>query len=324
MKYTQLTAAVIGCGHNGLAHVKAYKKLGARMVICDSNEKVGKALAEEYGATFYTDYKEMFSSEKLDLVSVCLPTHLHYGAVMSALDHGINVLCEKPFTLSVSEAEEMIQKADEKGLTLMVGHCLRFLQPYEYLKRCVRDKRFGKLTYLNMYRHCATPEWGAGGWFRDVSLSGGALRDLHIHDTDVVTSILGEPDEVYTTGSYMAHSSIYKFTGQNISVSATASWRDTKDTNLQRGFDAMFEEGSITFCGNEFGVYTKEGKLLNALEDEDFGDFFAPIGRKYIECEISYLCHCITNGIKPELCPPEETLITIRVNQKEEDNIKKM
>ena len=157
MKYTQLTVAVIGCGHNGLAHVKAYKKLGARMVICDSNEKVGKALAEEYGATFYTDYKEMFSSEKLDLVSVCLPTHLHYGAVMSALDHGINVLCEKPFPLSVSEAEEMIQKADEKGLTLMVGHCLRFLQPYEYLKRCVRDKRFGSLTYLNMYRHCATP-----------------------------------------------------------------------------------------------------------------------------------------------------------------------
>lgn len=324
MKYNNLKGAVIGCGHNGLAHIKAYKKLGVDMIICDRCEEVGKPLAEQYGAKFYSDYKDMFIKEKPDVISVCLPTHLHYEAVMTALDFGINVLCEKPFTLSVAEAEEMINKAKDKGLTLMVGHCLRFFQPYEYLKRCVNDKRFGSLTYLNMYRHCATPEWGAGGWFKDTSLSGGALRDLHIHDTDVVTSILGEPDEVYTTGSHMAHSTIYKFDGQNISVSATASWRDTKDTNLQRGFDAMFEDASITFCGNEFGVYTKDGKLQNALEDEDFGDFFAPIGRKYIECEIAYLCHCITNGIEPALCPPEETLITIRVNQKEEDNIKKM
>ena len=320
MKYN-LTAAVIGCGHNGIAHVKAYKKLGLSLVICDRNEKDGRVIAQEYGATFYSDYNTMFESEKLDVVSVCLPTHLHYQATMTAFDHGVNVLCEKPFTLDVSQAEEMVQRAKDNNLLLMVGHCLRFFQPYEYLKRCVNDGRFGKLTYLNMYRHCATPQWGVEGWFSDMSLSGGALRDLHVHDTDAVVSILGEPDEVYTTGSYLASNTIYKFKDKDISVAASASWRDTNDPNLQRGFDAIFEKGSVTFCGSDFDAYTEEGRIQNALEDEDFGEFFAPIGRRYIECEISYFCHCLTNGLKPEICPPEDTLVTIKVNKKETDCI---
>ena len=70
---------------------------------------------DENGLDFYGDYKELYEREKLDFVAVCLPTFLHYDATMGALEHGISVLCEKPFASSVEQAAEMVKTAKQKN-----------------------------------------------------------------------------------------------------------------------------------------------------------------------------------------------------------------
>ena len=103
-----LTAAIIGSGYIGKRHIAAYKSLGLKIVVCSNDIETGQKLAEEYNAKFYEDYHEMLQKEKLDLVSVCLPTYLHYDATMAALDSHVNVLCEKPFSLNSEEARKMV------------------------------------------------------------------------------------------------------------------------------------------------------------------------------------------------------------------------
>lgn len=318
-----LTAAVIGSGYIGKRHIAAYKSLGLDIVICSNDVETGKKLADEYNTKFYEDYNEMFKKEKLDVVSVCLPTFLHYQATMAALDNNINVICEKPFTFSSDEAKEMIKKAKEKELLLMVGHCVRFMQPYEYLKRCVNDLRFGKLVFLNLFRLGSMPAWSVNNWFADAKLSGGALRDLHVHDTDIVLNVLGMPKDVYTTGTHFACNTVYDFDCENLSVTASVAWRNIKNAPGKVGFDAIFEKGSIMFSNGVLGVYTPEGEVEKPLENEMFGEFFAPIGEDAIKYEIKYFCHCVVNKVYPEICPNTESLNTVIINEKETDSIKK-
>ena len=114
-----LTAAIIGSGYIGKRHIAAYKSLGLKIVVCSNDIETGQKLAEEYNAKFYEDYHEMLQKETLDLVSVCLPTYLHYDATMAALDNHVNVLCEKPLAINVAEGRKMVEAARESGCLLM-------------------------------------------------------------------------------------------------------------------------------------------------------------------------------------------------------------
>lgn len=316
-----LTAAIIGSGYIGKRHIAAYKKLGHKIVVCSNDIETGQKLAEEYNAKYYEDYHEMLQKEKLDLVSVCLPTYLHYDATMAALDSHVNVLCEKPLSLNSEDARKMVSRAQEKGLLFMIGHCVRFSQPYEYLKHCVKDLRFGKLTYLNLFRHGVAPGWSVGNWFENTALSGGALRDLHIHDTDIVVSTLGMPKAVYTTGNAFACSTVYTYDEANLSVTGSASWRKATDAPPQVGYDAIFENGTVQFRNGVFEAYDQNGKVESALESEEFGAFFAPLGEDPIKYEIAYFCDCLTKKATPEICLCEDSLKSVITNCAETESL---
>lgn len=309
MKY-DLKVAVIGSGYMGKQHVAVFKQIAKTVVLCSADEASGIALAEEHGCKFYADYMEMFQKEQPDCVSICLPTFLHYQATMNALECGIHVLCEKPFASDEKQAAEMVAKAKEKNLTLMVGHLVRFLKIYEYLRRCVADNRYGKLLWLNLFRHGTVPAWDAGSWMANVALSGGALVDLHIHDTDMIVNLLGMPKSVYTTGNLKLCSTAYQY-GDDVTVTASGSWRPTKTTPWNAGFDAGFEKATVKYSTEthkEMTVFTPEG-ITNPLDTEDFSEFFP--SNNGLENELNYFCHCVANQVEPVLCPPEDSLNTM-------------
>ncbi len=318
MKYN-ITVGVIGSGFMGKKHIAVLKDLVETVILCSADEEGGKALAEEYGCKFYNNYIEMFEAEKLDFVSVCLPTHLHYQAVMKAFEQGINVLCEKPFASSAEQAQEMVRVAKEKNLLLMVGHVVRFMKSYEYLKRCIKDERFGKMVSLELFRHGGMPSWSVGNWLADISRSGGALSDFHIHDTDMIINLLGSPKSVLTVGSMFASQTIYRY-DEEIAVSASGSWRGAKSYPFTTGFEANFEVACIKYdIKNGLRLYTMDSET-DPLTDEQFSEFYE--SKNAVKNEIKYFCHCLTNKLQPELCPSEESLKTIIVNCAEVESLK--
>lgn len=321
MKYN-LTAAVIGSGYMGKTHLNILKDNVSNLILCTNDINTGKELKNTYNIKLYNDYNEMFEKEKIDFVSICLPTYIHYDAVISALNHDVNVLCEKPFSSTVKEAEEMVKLAKEKQLLLMVAHCLRFCKQYEYLKRCVSDKRFGKLLHLNLFRHGNAPSWSVDSWLNNANLSGGVVRDLHIHDTDIILNILGMPESVNTTGCSTISNTIYRYSDTSISVTGSGSWRNTPDMPGFVGFDAIFEEGSMRFLNSKLSVHSSEGKLENPLENENFEFYYADINGNEKLSEIQYFCHCLTNKLKPDVCLPEDSLKTMKISNAESESLK--
>lgn len=317
MKYG-LTAAVIGSGYMGEQYLEILSGLVERVILCSNDEAKGRALSQKYRCDFYMDYEELYKGETPDFVCICLPTNLHCDATVKALESGFHVLCEKPFASSVEEAELMLSVARKKGKTLMIGQVARFSKAYEYLKRCISDRRFGELLYMELYRHSDTPLWSVGGWLQDVSRSGGVLRDLHIHDTDALVGLLGLPEGVYTVGGDTVCRSVYTY-GAGKSVSASASWRNAKDFPFYMGYDVVFENATLQRQGDDVILY-KSGTAENPLENENFSEFFKNDDSLYNE--LNYFCYVIENGIIPELCPPEETLKTMLLNHSEAVSLK--
>lgn len=138
----------------------------------------------------YERADELIADKDVDLVSVCLPTHLHAEFAIKALKKGKHVFCEKPMAGSLEECDSMIEVAEKAGRKLMIGQCLRFWPEYELLKDYVENGKLGKLTGLFCFRGGGTPIWSAGNWLLQKDKSGGVLLDQHIHDIDTVNFLM--------------------------------------------------------------------------------------------------------------------------------------
>ena len=288
-----------------------------KIILCTIDEETGRELAEKYGCKLYTDYEEMFNSETIDFAAICLPTPLHYPASISAMNHSVNVLCEKPFAAAPDEASEMLRLSEEKGLLFMIAHCLRFTKLYTYLKRCVEDGRFGKLLTFHISRDGGVPRWSVGNWFADTKISGGVVRDFHIHATDIIVGLLGMPKSVYTVGNATNCRTIYGYDG--ITVSGSASWRDIEGISFDECIDAVFEHAWFKSRDGKASVYYN-GESFDPFENNDE---LAHVGEDKYEDEITYYLDCLTNGTKPEICLPSDSLRTLTVSFAESESMEK-
>ncbi|MBE6786945.1 MAG: Gfo/Idh/MocA family oxidoreductase [Ruminococcaceae bacterium] len=299
---------IVGSGFMGRTHIEGYKNCGiSEFCVCDTNLENAKKLADQYGGKAYADFDEMLNCENLDAVSICVPTPFHNPIAIKALEKGVAVLCEKPFASSSQAAEEIVNKSKETGTPLMVAHVLRFMKPYYFLKKIVEEKRFGELLCIDMKRHSTAPLWGAGNWLMDAKKSGGAIVDMHTHETDIAISLFGKPKYVTTVGSYMQCSSVYGY--DNVGVSIVTSWRKPKLYPFTSGYDANFENASVIFDGEKVVIYTDDEVITDALEKEVCPEYIN--GADPYENEIRYFL----NGIKTgdfSYCNPDDSLLTIK------------
>lgn len=179
----KIRVGVIGIGNMGKNHVRIYSKIAKLVAFSDTNEKLGKEMANQFNVNFYKSYKQMLEEEKLGAVSVAAPTFLHKSIVFDCLSKGIPTLVEKPIAINVSQAREMMEYAKKKTTFLMVGHVERFNPAIIKLKRIINEGRLGKIISLLAIRVGINPPNPAAS---DVAL------DLGIHDVDVFNYLLGK------------------------------------------------------------------------------------------------------------------------------------
>ena len=183
-----LRAGVIGVGSIGRHHVRIYKQLDEveLVAIADIDEARRSALARRYRVAAYADYEEMLTGEKLDVVSISVPTELHRDVALAAIARGVHVLVEKPIAASVQQADEMIQAAAARGLTLTVGHVERFNPAVVELKRRLAAGELGHVFQVHARRLSPFPTY-----IRDV----GVVMDLATHELDIMRYLLGSEAE---------------------------------------------------------------------------------------------------------------------------------
>ncbi|HET7617140.1 MAG TPA: Gfo/Idh/MocA family oxidoreductase [Vicinamibacterales bacterium] len=176
MSRSALRVAVIGVGHLGRHHARLLASLdGAALThVVDTDADRAKAAAQATGAQALQDYREVL--DRVDAVTVAVPTELHREIAMPFLERGIGVLVEKPMARSLDEADALLNAARASGATLAVGHTERYNPAIAAILPHVTTPRFIEVHRL--------------GAFPDRSLDIDVVFDLMIHDLDVILSLV--------------------------------------------------------------------------------------------------------------------------------------
>lgn len=191
----KLRLGMIGAGNIANTHLSRYinnpnVELAA---ICDIDIDKANRTADKFGIpNRYPSAEAMLKAEALDAADVCVWNCSHAECTIAALNAGLNVLCEKPMAMTVAEAEAMKEAADKNGKLLMLGFVTRFSNEARITKDFIDNGNLGDVYYskATYVRRHGNP----GGWFSDISRSGGGpIIDIGVHPLDLTRYLMGNP-----------------------------------------------------------------------------------------------------------------------------------
>jgi predicted dehydrogenase len=176
LKMKTIRAAVVGVGYLGKFHAEKYARMeGVQLIgVVDGDPIRAKEVAKIYQTQAYTDYRQLLG--RVDAVSIAVPTPYHFQISKDLLLNNIDVLIEKPITISLEEADELVRLADQKGLIIQVGHLERFNPAVVALENKITTPRFIESHRLSTFKERGT----------DVSV----VLDLMIHDIDIILNLV--------------------------------------------------------------------------------------------------------------------------------------
>jgi predicted dehydrogenase len=169
--------AVIGVGHLGRHHARILASTPDVQLtgVVDTNGARAEAIASQYGAAAYTDWRAVRGS--VDAVTIAAPTEVHASIAAGFLEQRVHVLLEKPMTTTTAEADRLLALAEAQEVILAVGHTERFNPAVAHAKPLLAAPRFIEVHRL--------------GTFPERSLDIDVVFDLMIHDLDLVLDIVG-------------------------------------------------------------------------------------------------------------------------------------
>ena len=218
-------------------------------------------LAEVREATAYAEPAELFADERVELVSLCTPTPTHIPLALAALRAGKHVLVEKPVALRARDVERLVDAARAARRVCMPAMCMRFWPGWDWLKRTIEARAFGRVESAVFRRLAAPPAWSRA-FYGDTRKSGGALFDLHVHDADFVRHCFGAPETVVSTGSLDHVTTLYRYPKGPAHVVAEGGWNHTSGYPFFMGYTVVFERATAEFAlGREpLLTLTREGR----------------------------------------------------------------
>ncbi|MCI9619464.1 MAG: Gfo/Idh/MocA family oxidoreductase [Dorea sp.] len=261
MKY-----GLIGCGRIATNHVKAVLNNNLEFVAaCDIEESQINNLLAKHGLDkdtaikHYIDYKKMIEQNKLDLVAIATESGNHAEIALYCIDHGINCIIEKPIAMSIQEADQIIRRAEEKGVKVSACHQNRFNIAVQEMRKAVEAGRFGKLSHGSVHvrwnrnvDYYAQAPW-RGKWASD----GGALMNQCIHGIDLLRWMMGdEVEEVYGQTRQQFHDyleaedvgmAVIKF--KNGAVATIEGTTNVYPRNLEETLYLFGENGTVKLGG---------------------------------------------------------------------------
>lgn len=292
-----IKVGLIGCGFMGGMHAACYAALAPLDVkvtaVADVRHDFAAKLAGDT-AEIYAAGIELIEKADVDVVDICLPTHLHTVHAVAAMKAGKAVFLEKPVCFDDEEMELLLATEKETGAKVQVGQVIRHWTEYMWLKETVDSGIYGKVLHGQFRRLSSLPTWAWGNWLHQPEKSGSVVTDMHVHDVDFVRYILGEPDTVKAqayrdeNGVIQQINALYGYGGTR-SVSVEAGWNYPADFPFTADFRVKFEKATVVLSGGSLTVYPNEGgavtpKLAEEFQgDNDIGGNISSLGGYYNE-----------------------------------------
>lgn len=261
MKY-----ALIGCGRIATNHIKAAINNGLEIAaVCDILPDKMETLLEKHelqndiSIQRYEDYRSMIAEEKPELVSIATESGIHAKIALHCIDHGVNVIIEKPMAMSMEDADEIIRRSKERGVKVSACHQNRFNIAIQELRKAVESGRFGKLSHGTIHvrwnrgpQYYEQASW-RGTWEQD----GGALMNQCIHGIDLLRWMMGdEIEEIYGVTRQRFHDyleaedlglAVVKF--KNGAIGTIEGTTNVYPKNLEETLYIFGEKGTVKIGG---------------------------------------------------------------------------
>lgn len=318
---------LVGLGFIGSMHLKAYHSFENCRVaaICTRSELEDKEITDLFNGTFVSDYDELLRRKDIDIIDICLPTFLHEEYIVKAARAGKHIICEKPLTLSLESAKRIFKEVQDHGVRLFVGHLLRFWPEYQTIKSYSESDQLKDIEIVHAQRLGQAPAWS--DWFQHPEKSGGALFDLHIHDIDFISYLLGEAESVYAAGTknkYGAWDHIMSTLTfkNNRKAFVEASHRMPNGYPFTMLFRAQAAQGTLEYrvaagenieqINHQQFVYYND-KTKSSIDIVD-GDAF--------QNELSYFVQCLETNQENDVIPLEDVFYTLKLLKAVEASLK--
>ncbi|MHA2346191.1 MAG: Gfo/Idh/MocA family protein [Candidatus Hodarchaeales archaeon] len=203
-----LKIGILGLGNNGSLHMLNslnMKDIHIEAVADKSKRNLNKAKSQGI-KNVYDDYTKLIQNyPDLDAVIISLPNFLHYDSVKLSLENGINVFVEKPMATSIEHCKDIVKLEKKSGRSVMVGHCVRFYDAIQKIKKLEERGEIGNLEFVTTellgngpFAHAAVPKPVPEWWFYQKSTGGGALLDIGYHLIDLFRYFAGEPKVLFS------------------------------------------------------------------------------------------------------------------------------
>jgi len=287
-----LRVGLIGCGFMGAMHANCYRNIDGVTLTAVADLRPEKAQALAGGAQIYADGMELIENADVDVMDICLPTFLHTKYALAAMDKVNYLFIEKPVSLTVAEADALLQKQAETGCKVQIGQVIRFWDEYVQLRSMLESGKYGRVVNANFRRISPRPDWGWNDWLLKYELSGGAAQDLHIHDVDFVLSLFGEPQKFCSVRNGIGEKLSYVNTLMQYGdfvVSVEGTWDLPGSHPFEATFRVVCERGVIENAGGKMMLYDASGAHEVVLEKNaaagsaDVGGNISDLGGYYNE-----------------------------------------
>jgi predicted dehydrogenase len=326
-----IRAGIIGLGKMGLSHAAIVSPHPSveLVAVCDTSSLVLDAFKKFSKIEVYSDYVKMIDSENLDFVVVATPTKLHYKMVRYALEKGIHTFCEKPFSLTTKEGQDLVELADQKNLVNQVGYHNHFIGTFRELKRLLKEGVLGDLVHFTgeAYGPVVTKEKG-GTWRSDPVEGGGCLFDYASHVINLLQEVIGHP--VKASGSQLkriyskeVEDAVYSVLTLESGLSGILSvnWSDETYRKMSTSLTILGKKGKIICDATELKIYLKEAdpkeKLDKGWTIKYITDFEIPVkfylrGEEY-SAQIDNFVDCVIRKKTSEINTFKQALYTDKV-----------
>ena len=291
------------------------------IAVADPVEGRAAELANEASIELaFTDFRELLNREDIDAVSIATPPVAHAETTIAALESGKHVFCEKPMALNSRDCQKMIEVGQKSGKMLQIGHCIRFWPEYVHAKKIIDSEQYGKVLAASFQRLSLTPTWSWDNCFLDGNRSGGAMLDLHIHDTDFVQHVFGIPDEVFSrgvigpSGDYDHTVTQYLYNDQKV-ITAEGGWIMAPEFGFEMSFKIMLEDATLLYSSAQqptLKICPKESEMIiPEVEDGDGYSF-----------EIQHFVDLISGKSLQSVITPEQSAESVKIIEAEKESVR--
>lgn len=247
-----LRIAVIGTGGMGGTHVAGMAAIPNVEVtwVVDIDLPRAETVATTVGARPTASMDEALADPEVDAVLIALPTSLHRMATEAAAKAGKHVFCEKPIARVADDGAAMIAACAAAGVTLMIGHVVRFFPEYQRVKDMLDRGDLGRIATIRTSR-TNPPVQERSPWFADVEKNGGVVLDLMVHDFDTLCWLFGDIERLFAHGlTYTPHQPKRDYAAASVRFRSGAiahvesSWAHS---NHRTAFEITGQHGMVRF-----------------------------------------------------------------------------